>query len=148
MKYNIKQYIVINKAAKWTAGKYASQVAHASMAVMFQYLKRGFTRGVHFEGNITYEQVHYEMDVPIDIDAWIQGSFAKIILKDEGILGIYDLEDHAKQLGIPTALIKDSGVTQELEDNEQGQTLAIGPFDTDNPKYEPLMKHLSKLRLY
>jgi len=145
--YNIKQYIVINKAAKWTHGKYATQCAHASMAVIFNMFRKEKDFKM-IENGVPKEWYCYDLMVTPDVGKWIDGSFAKIVLKDEGICGLYDLEMHAKQFEVPTALVKDSGATQELEDDEQGQTLAIGPFDTDNPKYEPLMKHLSKLRLY
>jgi len=131
--YDIKQYIIINSAAKWTKGKFASQVAHASMAIFFdRMIDTGNPDG--------YLQIMTE-----DMKAWKNGSFAKIILKDEGVCGLYDLEDHAKQFGIPTALIKDSGATQQ---DEQGITLAIGPFNTKNSEYALFMEHISKLKLY
>jgi len=143
--YDIKQYIIINKASGWTKGKMCSQVAHASMGAIFKFLKRGFIQSIHCNGVCLPQTVHYEMDVPIDTDAWIQGAFAKIVLKSENAQEIENLEECAKKFNVPMSLILDSGATQP---SKEGITLAIGPFDTTNEQYKELLDHLSKFKLY
>ena len=133
MSYNIKQYLITNMAADWTHGKRAVQFCHASMAVFFdKMIDTGNPDG--------YFAVMTE-----DMKKWKEGSFAKITLKSPDLQIMLDLENKANELNIPTALIKDNGITQA---DENGMTLAIGPFDITNNNYSSIIENLSKLKLY
>lgn len=104
------QKIIVNTDAKMKPGKLASQVAHASMAVILDYL--------------LYRKKFNESDA-IAIDAWITGQFTKIVLKatEQEILRIKELADI---LGIPNSLIEDNGKTV-FNGVKTVTALALGP---------------------
>jgi peptidyl-tRNA hydrolase len=91
--------------------------------------------GVLYEGVFTW-----------DMHQWKRGAFTKITLKVDNAGNIFDFKDLADHLKIPNALVKDNGDTQANGDN--GITLAIGPFDTENEQYKEMMTHISKFKLY
>ena len=148
MSYAIKQYIVVNRqaASKWTKSKVAVQIAHASMAVLTNALKREKDFEI-IVGGEHKKYACYELMTNLDFAAWIDGSFAKVVLKAESSSDLWDLVQRAKLLDIPISEIVDSGATQPIE-SEQNLTIAIGPFNTENPNYASLIKKLSNLKLY
>lgn len=86
-------------------GKLASQVAHASMKV---FLDRG-----------TVETIHGDRDEPglvisltPEMETWVRGSFAKIVLSVEDEATLLEAYALAKDAGLPASLIRDEGRTE------------------------------------
>lgn len=97
-----KQVIVMKKFPKsrnLRTGKYVAQGAHASLGAVLSTAK-------HEDQGLL---------IPLDnpyINAWLTGRFKKITVyveTDEELVRIYT---EARQAGLPTALIKDAGLTE------------------------------------
>ena len=140
MKYDIKQYIVINNKADWSKGKIASQVAHASMAIFM----RKDHEGVHWHFTDNKDALH--ISITPEMHEWLRGSFAKVILKADGIDELKRLKAVCLDFHVPFSWIKDSGATQDV--GEEGVTLGIGPINVEDEKLKPLIDRLSELKLY
>ena len=111
-----KQVIVYRRDLKMRKGKIAAQVAHAAMKVFFQ-------RGVRctLDGQDA-------IGIPLEPDmaAWVFGSFAKVVLSVEDEAALLEVHRLAKEAGLPTALITDSGRT-EFGGVPTRTTVALGP---------------------
>lgn len=138
--YDIKQYILINGNTKWTKGKILSQACHASMAVITQYMKES-----KFFPYIKKNTIKYKMNLPLSIDFWLQGAFAKISLKVNNLIDLNYAKNLAIELNIPFSYIKDNGATQA---DDEGVTVAIGPYDTTQEYYKKMNDFLSQFKLY
>lgn len=116
---NTKQVIVVRKDLNMRKGKIASQSAHCSMKVL---LDTQITRTNAGEIILKPTQAMLE---------WIDGIFTKICVSvnsEEELIAIYE---KAKSLGIPTAIIKDSGLT-EFNGVPTLTCVAVGPDYVDN----------------
>jgi peptidyl-tRNA hydrolase len=101
-------------------GKIAAQCCHASMGVLLKYIKVD-----HGHNNITHDCFF-----PSPVVEWINGSFAKIVLKAPSLDDLLKLEQQAKEKDIPYCLITDNGTT--VFNNEPTITcIAIGPWHAD-----------------
>ncbi len=111
-----KQVILYRRDLKMRKGKIAAQVAHASLKVFFD-------RDVGGPG---------ELRVPIrgDMAWWCQRNFAKVVLSVADEETLLAAHQHAKDAGLPTALITDSGRT-EFHGVPTHTTVAIGPAHTE-----------------
>ena len=114
-----KQVIIVRKDLNMRKGKIAAQASHASMKVL---LDTQITRTNAGEVVLQPTQAMLE---------WIDGIFTKICVSvnsEEELVAIYE---KAKSLGIPTAIIKDSGLT-EFNGVPTLTCVAVGPDYVDN----------------
>lgn len=120
----VKQVIVVNKALRMRAGKIASQVAHASLAVILDNMDKF----VSPDSTIYYTLTMFPGDSMYD---WlIKHSFTKIVLgisSEEGLLSLYN---RAKEAKLPCSLITDNGTTV-FNGIPTNTCIAIGPADSD-----------------
>jgi PTH2 family peptidyl-tRNA hydrolase len=82
-----KQCIVIREDLKLSKGKAAAQTAHASI-------------------------LSYELAAPRDRKKWKEQGQKKVVLKVNSLDEIYKLEEEAKKLGLPFAVVEDAGLTE------------------------------------
>ena len=115
--YNIKQVIVINMGTKpkMRKGKLAAQAAHASMKVFFD---RGRIAG-SFKNSFSFS-------INDDMRAWIEGSFAKIVLGVSSEEDLFEVYNQAEAADLPCAMITDAGNT-EFGGIPTNTAVAIGP---------------------
>jgi peptidyl-tRNA hydrolase, PTH2 family len=135
---NIKQVIVIRKDLNMSAGKLASQVSHASMALVTNLLNVEKTL-IGYNYNFHLDE---DKEQELAIHEWLQGSFTKVIVyvkSEQALLNIYE---KAKVKNLPCALIKDEGRT-EFNGVPTHTCLGIGPCH--NEDFEGIT---SKLRLF
>ena len=112
----IKQVIVYRRDLKMRKGKIAAQVAHAAMRVLLQ---RGAAAGDAMQIALTPA-----------MSLWVQGRFTKVVLSVESEADLLKIHKTAKERGVPTALITDSGKT-EFGGVPTRTTVAIGPATAD-----------------
>ena len=99
------------------------------------------------KNHVKEEFAVYNMMVPVEIgDNWIDSSFVKILLKVPNIQALDELHSKIADFDVLSAYIKDNGTTQDAGEN--GKTLAIGPFDTDDEKWSELYSLIKPLKLY
>lgn len=109
-----KQVIVVRKDLNMRKGKIAAQAAHASMKVLLdtQITK---TAGGELVLQLTPEMEH-----------WLDHSFTKICVSVDSEEELNAIYEHANKLGIPSAIIVDSGRT-EFNGVPTKTCAAIGP---------------------
>src|SRR5688572_16658475 len=105
-----KQVIIVRKDLKMRRGKEIAQGAHASLAVFFNMMraqnggqvdtKDGKKWHCEFEHN---SQAMHE---------WMTNGFTKITLTVDSEQDLLDVYQKAKDMGLPAALITDSGKTE------------------------------------
>lgn len=129
-----KQVIILRKDLHMRIGKASAQASHASMGVFTKYAE--FT-----EDPFTHKKF---LVCPItdEAKAWLESSFAKIVVYVESEAALLDLEHQAKEAHLPHCLIKDNGKT-EFKGIPTYTALAIGPA-----KCEDIDKITGKLPLY
>lgn len=121
---NIKQVIVVRNDLNMRRGKFASQVAHASMKVFFDRIT---WNGRELDNN----NKEVIISVNSDMFTWINGEFTKIVLQansEEELMTIYDTANFA---GLPVALIEDNGHT-EFHGVKTKTCIAIGPAKSED----------------
>ena len=116
--YDYKQIIVMRKDLGMRKGKMIAQGAHASMAA---YLKDPQS---------------------LDVLNWLAGSFAKIAVSVDSEEELLEVYKNAKEAGIITSLITDSGVT-EFGGVPTNTCIAVGPAHKN--KLEKITGHLKLL---
>jgi len=121
MNYLYKQSIIVRSDIDFKSkGKLAAQVAHASLGALLKYFEFQDSKNDLFYYNVT---------LPPAIFEWIKGDFAKIVLKIPTLHELLELNEKAKELKLPHALITDNGTTVF---NEPTITcLSIGPWYSD-----------------
>lgn len=98
-----KQVIVLRSDLKMSPGKAAAQASHAAVSSSEEARKSR----------------------PLWWKEWIEGGQCKIVLRVNSEAELLDLERKAREMGLPTALISDMGLT-ELEPGTI-TALGIGP---------------------
>lgn len=101
--FKYKQVIVVRADLEMSPGKLATQVAHGSVA--------------------SAERTRREKQEWFK--AWLGEGQKKVVVKVSSDEELRELETHAKELGLPCELIRDSGLT-ELPPNTT-TVLAVGP---------------------
>lgn len=114
----IKQVIVMRKDLKMNRGKEIAQGSHASMSFMVHRLEyRDKLLNAHeYHGPLFSKEEH----------AWMEGSFAKVCVQVNSEQELLDIHEKAKQAGLVTHLITDSGKTY-FNGVPTHTCLAIGP---------------------
>jgi len=106
-------------------GKFAAQVAHASMKVFFDRIEDEKLGG--FFGSD--ENVVTICDFTPEMDKWRKGVFTKIVVGCEDLESLMGLYNNANSKGIPCALIEDCGKTEFKEPTIT--CIAIGPDNAE-----------------
>jgi len=105
----VKQVIIARTDLDMSSGRMPSQVAHASIAV---FLDMGKWDG----DNFTLKNVDK------DIQYWMKKSFTKVVLKVHSEEELVKLQELAKGLKLPSAMIED-----DVMGRVEKTALAIGP---------------------
>lgn len=124
----VKQVIVVRNDLKMRKGKIAAQCSHASMKVFFDIMRRSSTYDCPKlgEGIFSNEIPVYSMYPTKDMDEWIQGIFAKTVLKVQSEEELDELTRKAEEAGLPNSVIVDAGRTV-FEGVPTKTCIAIGP---------------------
>ncbi|WP_461865778.1 peptidyl-tRNA hydrolase Pth2 [Thermococcus sp.] len=85
-----KQVMIIRKDLKLSRGKLAVQVAHGAVTTALKAQK----------------------EKPEWFKAWFHEGQKKVVVKAENEEELFELKAEAEKLGIPTALIRDAGLTE------------------------------------
>jgi peptidyl-tRNA hydrolase, PTH2 family len=133
----IKQVIVVRKDLNMRKGKIAAQVAHASMKIFFDKMSllmseinKGTTLNLNadrkkiwkgsFNLSINFDDHDYQIfstcftDPMLQWLRWKPGApgFTKIVVSCDNEQELYVIENKAKEMNIPHALIVDNGLTE------------------------------------
>jgi PTH2 family peptidyl-tRNA hydrolase len=150
MSYTVKQVIVVRDDLKMRKGKFAAQVAHASMKVFLDMKMRlpnalnDGTKVVQVSWGSTPSASSSDVKVCFDVLArlllavsmtedmatWVHGTFAKIVLlvnSEEELLRTLEL---AQEAGLPCAMVTDLGFT-EFHGEPTHTAVAIGPAKSE-----------------
>lgn len=103
----IKQVIVIRKDLNMRKGKMCAQAAHASMKGIFDVLSYSNLTGL---GKKTHKAAYFF--VTNEMVEWIDGKFTKIVVGCDSEEELHLLYQEAKAVGLPCAIIEDSGATE------------------------------------
>jgi len=128
-----KQVIVFRKDLNVRKGKFASQVAHASLKVFFDW----------GNWNDSEDRDFYRIDgMTNEMKDWIDGLFTKIVVSCDSEQELDELYKQAKEKGLPCSMIIDAGLT-EFNGVPTKTCIAIGPANPDN--IDEITKHLKLL---
>ena len=120
-------------------GKFAAQVAHASMGALFKLftIERCEYKRIGPHGEVAPKQffTRYSLDFKDGtlLDNWLNGAFTKVVVSVEGEKELLELEKELQRLNkqeykmIPYALITDIGKT-EFHGEQTVTCLGIGPY--------------------
>lgn len=108
-----KQVIVVRKDLKMKGGKLGAMVAHASLAVILDLFKTELGKD------------------DTRAKPWLEGSFKKVCVYVSSEAELLEVHEKAKELGILTSLIKDSGLTT-FHNIATYTTVAVGPDTEEN----------------
>lgn len=130
----VKQIIVIRKELKMRRGKEIAQGAHSSMKWLCDKISW------RASNSKTDNPDYFDIMLSKIEEAWVKGSFAKVVCQVNSLEELLELEKKAKEAGIITGLITDSGAT-EFNGIPTITALAIGPDLSE--KLDPITKHLN-----
>lgn len=126
--YAVKQLIIIRKDLGMNKGKLAAQAAHASLGAL---LKMATVEG---------HNINFDCFQNMDLDAWLKGSFAKVVLAVRSEEELQECYKIAKENGFPCAYIEDNGTTV-FNGVKTATCLGIGPVESK--QLDALFGHLS-----
>lgn len=115
-------------------GKIASQVAHASLGSVVQFLTERSSK--------SGGKCHLGGTIPKNLHEWLEGPFTKIVVSCDSEEELVELHNKAKVAGIITCLITDAGKT-EFNNVPTKTTCAIGPGEVH--EIDKLTGHLKLL---
>ncbi|WP_297497106.1 peptidyl-tRNA hydrolase Pth2 [Thermococcus sp.] len=101
--FRFKQVIVSRKDLKLSRGKFAVQVAHGAVTAAIKTQK----------------------EKPEWFRAWFKEGQKKVVVKAENLEELLQLKEKAEKLDLPTALIRDAGLTEIPPGTVT--VLAVGP---------------------
>lgn len=129
-----KQVIVIRRDLKMRRGKEIAQGSHASMAFLSRrvqpYVRKPWFSWLKKDKGPVFSAAEI---------AWLQGSFAKVVLQVQTEQQLMDVHQQAKEAGLESHLITDSGRT-EFHGQPTHTAVAIGPDYAD--KIDEVTGHL------
>ena len=128
MKQEPKQVIVWRKDLQVRKGKLASQVAHASLGVIFNYMTPNYLNPG--EMTRTFTITLPEGEVGEFMYKWMTGIFKKVVVSVDTLKELTDAYEEAKLAGIPCSIIEDHGLT-EFGGIPTITAIAIGPDDPE-----------------
>lgn len=114
-----KQVIVFRKDLNVRKGKFAAQIAHASLKVFLDLC-------IPFESILTYKKLQFRYKKDSAWDNWLNGRFTKIVVSCDGESELIELYEKAKKEKLPCSLIVDAGLT-EFHGVPTKTCIAIGP---------------------
>jgi len=100
----MKQAIVVRSDLDMGTGKLAAQVAHAALSAV-----------EHADAST--------------VKKWKRDGQRKVVLGIDGERALFEIQEQAKNAGLPTGLIRDAGRTQL--DPDTPTTVAVGPASED-----------------
>jgi PTH2 family peptidyl-tRNA hydrolase len=112
----VKQVIVWRNDLACRAGKKMAQSGHAALAD----LSNAIRDNVDAEGNVSFKLTPAQKE-------WYTTNFRKIVLRVDSEADLLVIYERAKELGLPTELVIDSGLTEWKEPTKT--CLAIGPAE-------------------
>jgi len=122
-----KMSIIVRKDLNMRRGKSCAQASHAAMKVFFDRMKKVEADPFAFEGN---GKDLYETSFTPEMEEWKNGLFTKIVLGCDNEEEIHFLKAKADELGIPAAIIIDSGLT-EFGGVPTITCIALGPYKAE-----------------
>lgn len=147
MGYDIKQVIIVRKDLNMRKGKIASQVAHASMKVLLDLMKKS-TQSRWIEkwngSSMEVKDTIRTLEIPEAsyLNQWLNGSFAKIVVSCNSEDELLALQFKAVNEFLLTAAITDEGAT-EFNGVPTMTCLAIGPNSSE--RIDKITGHLKLL---
>jgi PTH2 family peptidyl-tRNA hydrolase len=141
----VKQVIVLRTDIEMKPGKMCSQAAHASMKVLLDRGVIGFRSDIcgydgSTEATCLYKTAPSTLTPGVPpvftfpltpaMKTWLSGAFVKIVVGIDSEAGLLTLEEKARSLGIPCAIIKDNGKTT-FHDVPTYTALAVGPEESE-----------------
>ncbi len=87
---NVKLVLIVNNELKMGKGKIAAQVGHASVKAAL-YASEKF---------------------PAEMQSWLSSGQKKVVLKAQDVLELEHIIQTAKDLNLPTCIVRDAGKTQ------------------------------------
>jgi len=130
-----KQVIIIRKDLNMRKGKMVAQGAHASIAVIFNYMFPNYQSSEMSIKNGFLEPHKFCIKLPDgetgdNMKTWMTGIFKKIVVGAENLQEMVDAYQEAKKQGIPCSIIEDAGLT-EFGGQVTITAVAIGPDDPE-----------------
>ncbi|HMO19312.1 MAG TPA: aminoacyl-tRNA hydrolase [Oligoflexia bacterium] len=122
--------LIVRKDLEMPAGKIAAQVGHA---VQLRILG---------EFETSFENDEIRTSTTPEMISWLKGIYTKLVLGIDSLEKLLSLEKKASELGIPTVLVRDKGLTC-FEGEETITVLALGPVLKE--VHHPLTKRLRLL---
>jgi PTH2 family peptidyl-tRNA hydrolase len=123
-----KQVIVFRKDLNVRKGKFAAQVAHASMKVFLDSCEKGWIFDDNIRESLKKLTFYYQENKHWDL--WLNGRFTKIVVGCENEQELDELYKQAKEKGLPCSMIIDAGLT-EFNGVPTKTCIAIGPDDPE-----------------
>lgn len=149
-----KQILIIRRDLHMRRGKEIAQTCHSSLAAIlndkfllkdsdFDTVLPDDSRVHNYISTSSEKEATY-LCIPLTpvLKAWLLGSFKKITVYVNSEAELLEIHEKAKQAGIITSLIQDSGLT-EFHNIPTYTAVAVGP-DTSE-KIDPITKHLPLL---
>lgn len=142
-----KQIIIVRKDLDLSPGKFAGQVAHASMAFLTNMIRKKAYPAEAISGIPTYKRDAecYKCELTLSVglyEEWINDIFTKVVLRAKNKNQLLKAKEMAEALGMRENedffLIKDCCKTElepeEIDENGIGRTLTcigLKPFPVD-----------------
>ena len=105
-----KQVIVMRKDLNMRKGKMVAQGSHASLGAVLHMMERTTSEGFGDKGEI----VHYTLTDRAEsyVMRWLDNKFTKVCVSVDSEAELLAVYAKAQELGIPSVLITDSGLTE------------------------------------
>jgi len=111
----VKQVLIWRHDLKVRKGKLAAQIAHASLAVVLNEMRKD---------DKTFE---FKVEKDSHWDKWLNGRFTKICVYCNSEKELLEIYQKAKEAKIPSVLITDAGLT-EFNGVPTNTCVGIGPY--------------------